>query len=102
MPLFLAALLGGIYSALGSMVGKVLVSLGIGYVTYSGVNVALDFFKAEAFEKINAAGSVVPGLLYFAGVFQVGTCFNILFSAWTARLVIQGVTSGTFKRMVQK
>ena len=53
-------------------------------------------------EKINAAGSVVPGLLYFAGVFQVGTCFNILFSAWTARLVIQGVTSGTFKRMVQK
>jgi len=102
MPLFLAALLGGLYSALGSMVGKVLVSLGIGYVTYFGVNVALDFFKAEVFEKINAAGSVVPGLLYFAGVFQVGTCFNILFSAWTARLVIQGVTGGTFKRMVQK
>lgn len=102
MPLFLSALLGGLYSALGSMVGRVLVSLGIGYVTYSGINVALDFFKTQTFERINAAGSVVPGLLYFAGVFQVGTCFNILFSAWTARLVIQGVTSGTFKRMVQK
>lgn len=102
MPLFLAALLGGLYSALGSMVGKVLVSLGIGYVTYSGVNVALDFFKAQTFARIESAASVVPNLLYFAGVFQVGTCFNILFSAWTARLVIQGVTSGTFKRMVQK
>ena len=36
MPAFIAALLGGLITVVGTMAGRVLVSLGIGVVTYVG------------------------------------------------------------------
>ena len=41
MPIFLLALLGGLGQIAGNMVGRVLLALGIGYVTYQGLSILL-------------------------------------------------------------
>ncbi|WP_439462631.1 DUF2523 family protein [Roseateles sp. NT4] len=41
MPLFLGALIGALISAAGTLVGRVLLSLGIGYASYSGIDAGL-------------------------------------------------------------
>lgn len=97
MPVFIAALIGGLVSAAGSFVGRVLIALGIGFVTFTGVDIALEALKAQAFAGL--AALPVAGIL---GTLKIGTGLNIVFSAITARLVLNGLTSGTIKRMVYK
>jgi len=99
MPIFLAALLGGLASAAGSIVGRVLIALGIGYVTYSGLSVLIDWIKAEIFAHLMGINSTVLGII---GTLQVDTAVNIVFSAIAARFVIAGITSGAVTRMVIK
>ncbi len=97
MPIFLAALLGGLISATGSIVGRVLISLGIGFVAYSGISVAMSSMQAQVWSGIAGLPPEVVGLL---GVMKVGTALNIIFSAWAARMVLRGLTSGVMRRMV--
>jgi hypothetical protein len=99
MPVFIAALLGGFISATSSFVGRVLLALGIGFVAYQGIDVALTALKASAVANLSALPFGLVGML---GVLKIGTGLNIIFSAITARLTIMGLTSGTIKRMVYK
>lgn len=99
MPVFIAALLGGLVSAAGSIVGRVLIALGVGFVSYSGLSVTLDFLKTQALANISA----LPGdVLAIVGSLQVGTAINILASAYAARMVLAGLSSGVVKKMVFK
>lgn len=97
MPWFLASLLGGLISIVGTLVGRVLVSLGLTLVTYTGVDTSISWAKAFVVTKIEA---LPANAVAIAGVMQVGTCISILTSALAARLVMQGLTSGTVKRWV--
>lgn len=99
MPLFLASLWGGLISVAGTLVGRVLISLGIGYVTFTGVDASLDWAKAEFLAGLSGAPAAAVGL---AGVLKVGQCVSMLLSALTARLVLAGLTSGSITRMVVK
>lgn len=102
MNLFLSALFGGLVQVAGSLVGRVLLSLGISYLVYTGVDAALSGMKQQAFAALSSATSFAPQLSAFVGVLQIGTCLNIIFSAWAARLALAGMTSGTIKKMVVK
>lgn len=97
MPVFLAALLGGLLSACTSLVGRVLVALGISYVTYTGVDVLLGWITDEFQARVTGAPLVATQVL---GLLQVDTCFSILMSALAARLVIKGLTGGALTKMV--
>lgn len=99
MHMFIAALLGGLVQIAGTLVGKVLLSLGIGFVVYSGIDAALDTIKDLAFDSLAGVASFGPALVELVGVLQIGTCLNIVFSAYAARLVLAGVTGGALKRM---
>lgn len=99
MPIFLAALLGGLATAAGSIVGRVLIALGISYVTYSGLSVLFDWIKAEIFSNLMGINSTVLGII---GTLQVDTAVNIIFSAIAARFVVAGISSGAVTRMVIK
>ena len=99
MPLWAAALLGALIQGAGSLVGQVLLSLGIGYVTYTGVNTSLAWAKTQFLAGMSGAPAAVAQL---AGLMGVGVCVSMLLSAVTARLVLAGLTSGTLKRMVVK
>lgn len=99
MPLFLASLIGALVQAAGTLVGKVLLSLGIGYVAFQGIDTSITWAKAAVLSNIGAAGAQTVAA---AGAMKVGTCISILTSALTARMTLNGLTSGTLKKMVLK
>jgi Protein of unknown function (DUF2523) len=99
MPTILAWLIGGLVSAAGTLVGKVLISLGIGYVVYTGVDTSLAWAKAQFVS--NLAG-IPAKALQMAALAKVGVCVSMLISALTTRVLMQGMTSGAIKRMVVK
>lgn len=99
MPAIIAALLGGLINIVGTLAGRVLVALGIGVVTYSGINTAIDFLKSQAISGLSALPADLVGIIAYM---KVGVCINILSSAYLARLALNGMTSGSFKKWVLK
>ena len=99
MPAFIAILWGALVSLTGSLVGRVLIALGLSVVTYTGVSASLDFLKAQAIASMGAAGAQVLGML---GYMKVGECISIVFSAMLTRQISQGLTSDTVKKWVLK
>jgi hypothetical protein len=99
MPVFIAALLGGLVSAAGSLVGRVLIALGVGFVSYQGLDVALTFVKTQTLAAIS---SMPPEVFQIASTLQLGTAINIMASAYVAKMTIAGLTSGVVKKMVFK
>lgn len=97
MPAIVAALLGGLISITKTLVGRVLVALGIGAVTYSGITTALDYAKSQALSALSAGPAELAQLLGFLGV---GEFISIISSALLARLVLTGLSSGALKRFV--
>ena len=70
MPYIISILVGALVSATGTIVGRVLVSLGFGYVTYEGVQLVLTWVKNGISQSILAlppdvvsilSGSIVTG-----------------------------------------
>ena len=99
MPVFIAAIGGMLINIVGSLVGRVLVALGIGVVTFTGVNAALDELKVQAVQSFAALPPEVVGML---GMMKVGVSISIVTSAIAARLLLDGLTSDTFKRWTLK
>ncbi|TMI98611.1 MAG: DUF2523 domain-containing protein [Alphaproteobacteria bacterium] len=99
MPFFLAALIGALVEAAGTLVGKVLISLCIGYVTYTGIDSSIDWARDEF---LSARGGLPAAAVQLAGLLKVGVCLSMLLSAVTARLTLMGLKSGVMTRMVVK
>jgi hypothetical protein len=101
MPAFVAALLGGLLEISGSLVGSILVQLGIGVVMFTGMDTSLSWLKSQAVGYLQGIGSVsgisVVGLLT---VMKVGVAVNIVFSALLARLSLAGFVNGA-KRVLR-
>jgi Protein of unknown function (DUF2523) len=98
MPLLVGAFIGALISAAGTIIGQVLISLGIGFVAYQGI----DIFLIAAKQTFLGSLGLSPVIGQLAGVLQVGTAVNILASAMASRLVLAGLTSGTLKKMVNR
>jgi len=99
MPLWVAAIIGGLIQAAGTLVGRVLVSLGMGYAVFTGVDAALVAMRDSVIAKIGGLPAAAVGV---AATAKVGVCVSILFSALAARLLLDGLTSGTLKKLVIK
>jgi Protein of unknown function (DUF2523) len=93
------ALVGGLVSAVGALVANVLLSLGIGFVTYQGLGLFVSTMKSQFLSSVNANGAL---FINFMGVFQIGTAINMIASAYVARLVIAGISGGSLTKMVTK
>ena len=99
MPLFLAALFGGLVDLVGTLVGRVLVSLALGYVAFSGVDASISAAKAALVGNIHGMSGQSVAVL---SMLHVGTLISAAFSGLLTRLSIQGLQSGVLKKMVQK
>lgn len=99
MPAVLLALGSLLLQLVGSMAGRALVALGIGVVSYTGLNTTMGWIKSQAVIAFLGLGPQVVGML---GLLKVGVCINIIFSALLIRAVINGVQGDTFKRWVMK
>lgn len=99
MPVFIAAIGGMLINIVGTLAGRVLIALGIGVVTYTGMSATLDWLKAGA---VSAFGGMPAEAVQLAAYLQVGTCISIVTSAIAARALISGIQGDTFKRWVLK
>lgn len=99
MPILIASILGGLIQAAGTLVGRVLISLGIAYVTYSGIDTSITWARDFTLAQMSGLPTTAIAI---AGALKLGVCISILTSAIAARMVLKGLTSGTLTRMVQK
>ncbi|MDF3831819.1 DUF2523 domain-containing protein [Cupriavidus basilensis] len=99
MPVFLLSLLGGLVSIAASMVGRVLIALSISYVTYSGLSVLIDSYKAQVLSNL---GALPIEFVQVLALVKLDVCVSIFFSAVAARLVLSGLTSDKITKMVLK
>lgn len=100
MPAFLIpAICGALVTVATSVLGRILVALGMGVVSYTGLNAGLDVFKTHFSNAIGSAGSIVAGM---CGVLQLDVCLSIFIAAGLAKLAIAGATSGTIKKLAMK
>ncbi len=98
-PVVLPMLATVVVGLVGSVVGRVLVSLGLTIVYYRGISVALGWAEDLFFSNLSG----MPALaLQIAGVLQIGTCVKILFTTMGIRASLLGLTSDGFKRWVLK
>jgi Protein of unknown function (DUF2523) len=98
MPLLVAAILGGLASVCASLVGRVLLALGISYVTYSGVTVATNWLVTSI---KNATTSFPADIAQFISFCWIDKGLALIFSSFAAALVIRGATSSITKQVIK-
>lgn len=101
MPALIGLLWSGFYSIIGSLVGRVLLALGLGVVEFAGFQFLFSKIKNMIVGYFQQAGPEIMGVLYTA---QVDVCLSITFSAILIKMTLQGLNSanGTFKKMGMK
>lgn len=85
-------------TAIVPLVKKVLSALGIGAVTYVGINFVIDQAKAQMMAQLTGVSADVAQIM---GMFKFDVAVNIVFAAVTTRIVLSGVNkvSGSKKSL---
>lgn len=99
MPVFIAALIGGLAQAAGSLVGRVLIALGIGFVTYTGFSAAVSVIDSLILSNINGLPLVIKQIL---GMAKIDTAIKMIMSAYSIRWAMSGLKNGNVTKMVSK
>lgn len=88
---------GALLSIIGSMVGKVLIALGVGYVQYKGV----EFLFNKLVDIINAQViNIPPQVLQVMSMLGLGVAFNLLLACITIKAALGGVFNGGLVKMI--
>jgi hypothetical protein len=95
MQALFAAIGGAVMWALRSGTLDVLLSLGVGVAAYTGVDTSLGWLKAQFVAGVGGLPSQIANVLSFM---KIGIAFNIILSAITMRMTMNGLASGAFKR----
>lgn len=99
MPPFIPALIGALLTFAGSMVGRVLIALGMSYITYKGFDVGVQWL----FDQIKLNMSGMPGdVVSFLGWLWVDRAISLVFSAYTAALSIKAIGGASITKLVIK
>ena len=97
---WLGAVIGGAFlNILGTLVGKVLLALGLGVASYAGFSASLSWLKSSA---VSALLSLPPDVVSMLSLMRVGSCISMVFSALIVRLTLQGMQSDTLKSWIKK
>lgn len=94
-----AFIVGLLATVLPDLVARVLAAVGIGFVSYVGVDLVFSGIRTAFTLQAGTLSAAAIGLL---GIYKIGTCFNILMSAYAIRAALAGVTGGAVKRMTTK
>lgn len=92
MPAWIAwaitSLLGGLRFVAGSLAVQVLLGLGIGVATYTGIDITFEHLKGQAISNFSGLPAELVGLL---GFMKVGNAINVVASAYSARFAMTAV-----------
>lgn len=93
------AIVGALTYAVTTLVGRVLLALGIGYVTYTGFNFVLD----QVFTLVQSSFQGLPSdISRFLAFMWVDKAVSLIFSAYSAVFAVRSLGSHTFTRMIIK
>lgn len=98
MPLLIPALLGALATAMGSLLGRALIALGIGFVTYTGISFAINTMKQSVITGVQGLPSDALALV---GYLWIDRGITIIFSAVAASIAMRGI-GGAVKKAVFK
>lgn len=91
-----AALIGGFASGIVQGIFKVMISLGIGFAVYSGIDALMDSIALNIISNLNAIDPQIKNIL---GLMKVDKAINVIVSACGVRLILKGVTNGVFRKL---
>lgn len=100
MPMIVSWILAGLIQVAGSLVGRVLLALGFGFVEFAGFSALVDNVKAQASSLIGAVGN--SELAAWAGFFRIDVCLSILLSAIGVKVLLNSLGGDKVRRLVQK
>ena len=102
MPAILSLIATVLINIVGSVLGRVLLGLGLGFVEYVGYKVLVDNVVTLMKNNISVFQSgATAEMLAWAGVLQLDVCIGIVISAITVKFVIRGISGASFKRLVR-
>lgn len=95
----LGPLAGVLVSIVGSIVGRTLFSLGMGYVTYKGFDTAFGWL----FDQIkNNMNSLDPQIVSFLAFLWVDKAIAMIMAAYTAAIFVRTLGGSGFTQLVTK
>ncbi len=100
MPWIVSVVLGGLLQIVGSLVGRVLLALGLGFVEYTGINMLIESAKSSALSLIGGVGSSV--IADWAGFLMIDQHVSIILSAIGAKVALNALGGASVKRLVHK
>jgi len=100
--LLASAIVGFLAQACVSLVGRVLVALGIGFVSFTGISLMLDGMKSLFLQYVAGAGTLPWNVVGILGVLKVGTSMNMILTTLAIRASLSGLSGGSIRKMVQK
>jgi len=99
MPLLVAALIGGLAQAMASLVGRVLLSLAISFVTFVGVKTLISSVESQVMSSMSGLSADIYNLACYL---WIDKGITMVFSAWTAAVALKLAGSDSIKAMVRK
>lgn len=97
MPVIVAMIGGMLLNITRSIVGRVLLALGLSVVTFTGVNTGIATLRSTVQTGLSGLPAEVLQML---AIMKVGTGLTMIFAAITASMVLRGLTGDTFRRIV--
>jgi hypothetical protein len=98
LAVFIPALMGALATMMASLIGRAILALGIGFVTYTGTMVVLTSMESALMSSVGALPADLIGLL---GYLWIDKAITVIFSSVAASVAIRGI-GGTVKRAVLK
>lgn len=95
---FVPALMGALATATASLVGRAVLALGIGFVTYTGITVSINAMKSTVMSSV---GGLTGDALGLVGYLWIDKGITVIFSAVTVSLAMRAI-GGSVKKMVFK
>jgi len=97
MPVIAGIIWGGLLNILGTLVGRVLLAIGLGVVSYVGFGSALDQITSVGRSSLTG---LPPEFKQIMGLLRIGEAFSMYSSTVLIKMVYQhGLSNGTIKRM---
>lgn len=99
MPYIISMLWGALALTLQSFVGKILIYLGISYLTYQGIDVLIGSIEQQVNQALGQSAGTLNGLI---GLTRLGESTSVILSALTAKYTLAGLQGGSLTRQVFK
>lgn len=96
--LFLPALIGALAGAMATFAGRALIALGVGFVTYKGIDTGIGALKTMA---MNGVKGLPVEALQLVGFLWIDKALTVIFSAVVVAITMRTI-GGSLKKAVLK